>query len=232
MSRAIVPSIYQGIGKVGRALVRRPSVCRPLVSILPRHIQLTNGHYTNLPVRLHLRSHLSTLRPVLLQKQATSGDNENDIGTDKITDKDTSPENNRNKATFKADKPQYLLAFTCKKCNTRSAHTISKQAYHHGTVLVKCPHCNNRHLIADHLKIFSDTHITIQDIMRAKGEEVSTSTDDLVLEEIPESLKGLLGKYARSRVVRGRKEEKGVMSNGRVRLLSCVYVVAYIYVYI
>ena len=209
MSRAIVPSIYQGIGQVGRALVRRPSVCRPLVSILPRHIQLTNGHYTNLPVRLHLRSHLSTLRPVLLQKQATSGDNENDIGTDKITDKDTSPENNRNKATFKADKPQYLLAFTCKKCNTRSAHTISKQAYHHGTVLVKCPHCNNRHLIADHLKIFSDTHITIQDIMRAKGEEVSTSTDDLVLEEIPESLKGLLGKYAQKQSGEGKERGEG-----------------------
>lgn len=99
--------------------------------------------------------------------------------------------------SFKVEKPQYMLAFTCKKCNHRSSHTISKQAYHHGTVMVKCPKCNNRHLIADHLKIFNDKHITIQDIMKAKGETVSQSTDDLVFDDIPESLKGLIGHYAK-----------------------------------
>lgn len=99
--------------------------------------------------------------------------------------------------SFKVEKPQYMLAFTCKKCNHRSSHTISKQAYHHGTVMVKCPKCNNRHLIADHLKIFNDNHITIQDIMKAKGETVSQSTEDLVFDDIPESLKSLIGHYAK-----------------------------------
>jgi mitochondrial protein import protein ZIM17 len=38
-------------------------------------------------------------------------------------------------------------------------------------VLIKCPGCSNRHLIADHLKVFSDTRVTLQDIL--KGEKIS-----------------------------------------------------------
>jgi len=51
--------------------------------------------------------------------------------------------------------PRYELTFTCVPCGARSAHTITKQAYHHGSVLVACPSCRNRHVIADHLRIFS-----------------------------------------------------------------------------
>lgn len=68
------------------------------------------------------------------------------------------------------EKPRYQLSFTCKKCSTRSTHEISKQAYHKGTVLIQCPGCKNRHLIADHLKIFSDTSITLEDILARTGE--------------------------------------------------------------
>lgn len=98
--------------------------------------------------------------------------------------------------SFKVDQPQIMIAFTCKKCDTRSSHTMSKQAYTGGTVLITCPGCKNRHLIADHLKIFSDDRITIEDILNAKGESVSQSTDDLVFEDIPESLKETIGHYA------------------------------------
>jgi hypothetical protein len=53
----------------------------------------------------------------------------------------------------RADVPSYDLTFTCKKCNDRSTHRVSKQGYHNGTVLITCPGCHNRHLIADHLKV-------------------------------------------------------------------------------
>ncbi|USP79973.1 uncharacterized protein yc1106_07247 [Curvularia clavata] len=69
--------------------------------------------------------------------------------------------------------PSYELTFTCNVCKTRSSHRLSKQGYHHGTVLIQCPDCKNRHLISDHLKvpysIFSDKAVTIEDLMRKKG---------------------------------------------------------------
>ena len=64
--------------------------------------------------------------------------------------------------------------------------------------MVTCPGCHNRHLIADHLKIFNDEHITIEDIMKAQGETVSQTTEDLVFEDIPESLKSLIGQYSKN----------------------------------
>lgn len=85
---------------------------------------------------------------------------------------------------------QFMISFTCKKCNTRSSHLMSKQAYTKGTVLIECPGCKNRHLIADHLKIFSDNRITIEDILKAKGEALQIGNpNDIEFESLPESIK-------------------------------------------
>ncbi|KAF6842637.1 DNL zinc finger [Colletotrichum musicola] len=65
--------------------------------------------------------------------------------------------------------PHYLLDFTCVPCDTRSRHKVSKQGYHHGSVLITCPSCRNRHVISDHLGIFGDRKITVEDLMREKG---------------------------------------------------------------
>ncbi|KAF4629969.1 hypothetical protein G7Y89_g8173 [Cudoniella acicularis] len=73
-------------------------------------------------------------------------------------------------------KPEYQITFTCTPCSTRSTHTISKQGYHKGSVLITCPECRNRHIISDHLNIFGDRNITIEDLMRERGQLVKKGT--------------------------------------------------------
>ncbi|GAA6035691.1 hypothetical protein JCM8097_004973 [Rhodosporidiobolus ruineniae] len=74
-----------------------------------------------------------------------------------------------------------------RECGERSTHEFSRRSYEKGVVLVQCPGCNNRHLIADHLQWFSqtpstahpqgqpiggETPRTVEHLMREKGEEV------------------------------------------------------------
>ena len=88
------------------------------------------------------------------------------------------------KAAIKADetrtkKPQaemdkrLLIGFTCKCCQHRTHRTMSHQAYHHGIVLIECPSCQSRHLIADNLGWFKDTPKAakkIEDMTEVVGE--------------------------------------------------------------
>ncbi|KAM5355897.1 hypothetical protein ACJ41O_002543 [Fusarium nematophilum] len=70
-------------------------------------------------------------------------------------------------------KPSYYqLSFTCVPCGHRSHHNVSKQGYHYGSTLITCPSCRNRHVISDHLNIFGDRKITVEDLMREKGQLV------------------------------------------------------------
>jgi protein import protein ZIM17 len=50
---------------------------------------------------------------------------------------------------------------------------MSKHGYHKGTVLIACPSCKNRHIIADHLGIFLDDKTTLEDILAKQGTKVT-----------------------------------------------------------
>ncbi|KAI0700136.1 DNL zinc finger-domain-containing protein [Cerioporus squamosus] len=91
--------------------------------------------------------------------------------------------------------PKLSLTFTCtvEACHTRSTHQFTKRSYEKGIVIVECPGCKNKHLIADHLGWFKEGTQdgklkTVEDLLRAKGEKVRRGRIDAggVVEYAPE----------------------------------------------
>lgn len=64
-----------------------------------------------------------------------------------------------------------VAAFTCSVCETRSVKRFTKHSYTKGIVIVECPGCFNKHLLADNLGWFDDENTNIEQVLRAKGEE-------------------------------------------------------------
>ena len=59
------------------------------------------------------------------------------------------------------------MLYTCNVCSTRSSKKISKLSYHKGCVIIKCPSCNNYHLIADHLGVMGEKGWNIEDYLKS-----------------------------------------------------------------
>lgn len=83
------------------------------------------------------------------------------------------------------------IVYTCTVCDTRSIKQFSEHSYQNGVVLVRCPGCQNLHLIADRLGVFDgDGDWDIQKAMAKMGENVQVVNNENVLEMSVEDLVG------------------------------------------
>ena len=72
---------------------------------------------------------------------------------------------------------KFLMMYTCKICDGRNAHMVSKVAYEHGMVVTTCRHCKSRHLIADNerkLDMGPDVPAfkKVEELLKSRGERV------------------------------------------------------------
>ncbi|CUG43649.1 zinc finger protein, putative [Bodo saltans] len=78
---------------------------------------------------------------------------------------------------------EMVAAFTCTVCETRSVKRFTKLSYTKGIVIVECPGCYNKHLLADNLGWFDDERVNIEDILRSRGEEVKRVSGAVYVEQ-------------------------------------------------
>lgn len=86
-------------------------------------------------------------------------------------------------------KRQLVMMFTCVQCEVRSAKAFSKEAYQRGVVMIECPGCGGRHLIADHLGWFGEKG-TVEDFAKERGNTAVVRTADGTVELTPNDVLG------------------------------------------
>lgn len=69
------------------------------------------------------------------------------------------------------------IAFTCNQCDARVSKQFSRHAYHHGVVIIQCPSCESKHLIADNLGWYTSSALTSPSAKSVGGRTVEDWAD-------------------------------------------------------
>ena len=71
-------------------------------------------------------------------------------------------------STPNARKDLYMM-FTCGRCDARAARGFSRQAYENGVVIVTCPGCQAKHVVADRMGWFGEPG-SVEDFIAEKAD--------------------------------------------------------------
>ena len=79
-------------------------------------------------------------------------------------------------------KKELYMVFTCNKCETRSTKGFSKRAYNYGVVIVTCPGCESKHVVADRLGWFGEKG-DVGDFIKEKSEREGSDVGNFSAEQ-------------------------------------------------
>lgn len=146
----------------------------PTSRALPRSQRPQQRQFRSAPVRLNDRSRAESLIP----ETTPSASNDTDVDA---SEKPGSIPVTGERTPIGQIEQRLSITFTCTvhQCGHRSTHEFSKRSYTKGIVIVQCPGCKNRHLIADNLSWFTESEDeprTIEQMIEAKGGKVRRGT--------------------------------------------------------
>lgn len=101
----------------------------------------------------------------------------------------------------KLEGPKFIMIYTCKVCETRSAKKISKFAYEEGIVVVRCGGCSNLHLIADRKGLYEFGGFDLNKyLLEKEGKGVKVINDENVMELEEQDLIGYINKESTNKM--------------------------------
>mmetsp|Transcript_4106 Transcript_4106/g.4911 ORF Transcript_4106/g.4911 Transcript_4106/m.4911 type:complete len:220 (+) Transcript_4106:42-701(+) len=126
-------------------------------NLTPRSFGMTKSHERIRYPLLHASSREENEKtqkeefpfPLLPAIGSSSYDASSSAGTDFNVMNNDSGETNVEKPSVVGEK--FELQYTCKVCDTRNSHRVSRIAYRTGVVIAVCKGCHSKHLIADNL---------------------------------------------------------------------------------
>jgi protein import protein ZIM17 len=116
-----------------------------------------------------------------LFSSSTSRGNQPPLNRGNSSSSSSSSSSSDDNATGEKKKELYMV-FTCNKCETRSTKGFSKRAYNYGVVIVTCPGCESKHVVADRLGWFGEKG-DVGDFIKEKSEREDGDAGDFSAEQ-------------------------------------------------
>ena len=119
---------------------------------------------------------------------------------------------------------KFKIQYTCKKCDTRNSHSVTRMAYRKGIVIAMCKGCHSKHLLADNLGWsnyvggfdFDGGEYNIEMYMKNKANEEARKNGGLVEENSDLVMRVNQDVFDLESVLyKGQKDEKNMYAKGK-----------------